>query len=65
MRAFASGSLCAIPAISDSMKSPASWPSSAIRGSACITAKLVIGAFAAILRASSMPFASPCPGCSR
>ena len=65
MRVFASGSLCAMPAISDSMKSPASWPSSAIRGSACITAKLVIGTLAAIFCASAIPFARPCPACSR
>src|SRR6185437_13215244 len=41
-RAFASGSACAIDDISASMAKPASGVISAMRGSACITAKLVI-----------------------
>src|SRR6202000_1834572 len=54
IRRFASLSLCATVAISDSINSPVCGLASAIIGSACSTAKLVNGAFAATLVASSI-----------
>ena len=53
MRLLAASSPCAMAAISDSVNRPSSRPMSAMRGSACITAKLDSGALAATLAASS------------
>src|SRR5262245_64609411 len=53
MRRFASLSLCATVAISDSIRRPVCGLASAIIGSACSTAKLVSGAFAATRSAIS------------
>ena len=51
----------AIAAISDSTNRPSSCAMSAMRGSACITAKLESGALAAIRSASASAFARPSP----
>ena len=61
MRRFASLSLCATVAISDSISRPACGLASAIIGSACNTAKLVSGALAATRSASSIAFGSAPP----
>ena len=48
--------------IIDSSSRPVAGSASAMRGSACITAKLVSAAFCATRFASSIPFARPSPG---
>src|SRR3954469_16187040 len=58
---FASLSLCATVAISDSISRPACGLASAIIGSACSTAKFVSGALEATLVASSIALPSPLP----
>src|SRR5690606_14575895 len=65
MRSLAAGSACAIAAISDSTNRPSDCDMSAMRGSACITAKLDIAAFSAIRRASAIAFAMPSPSRTR
>src|SRR5436305_15331796 len=65
IRRFASLSLCATVAISDSIKSPVCGLASAIIGSACNTAKLVSGALAATRSASSSAFGSACTSSAR
>ena len=59
---LAASSPWAIAAISDSANRPSSWPMSAIRGSACMTAKFESGALAAMRPASSSALARPCAG---
>jgi hypothetical protein len=61
-RILAASSPEAIAAISDSTNRPSSCAMSAMRGSACMTAKFESGAFAAIFSASANAFASPLPG---
>src|SRR4051812_5419151 len=61
IRRFASLSLCATVAISDSINRPVCGLASAIIGSAWSTAKFVSGALEAILVASSSALARPLP----
>ena len=65
MRALAASSPGAIAAISDSANRPSACAMSAMRGSACITAKLESGALAAIRSASSNALARPAPASTR
>src|ERR1700755_1928464 len=65
MRRFASLSLCATVAISDSINSPVCGLASAIIGSACSTAKFVSGALFATRSANSIAFGRAPPGSVR
>src|SRR5439155_22721706 len=65
MRPLAAPSPCAIAAISDSTNKPSDCERSAMRGSACITAKFDSGAFVATLCARASAVFKPMPGLTR